>query len=622
MTSAGLVDNPHDAKCYNWHLKDPKEKPFVVFKFYYRSWNTLRDLQIVSRDDIQHLIPPSPSLVSLAGLSREAQFHLAEERFKEMGVADEPQYGLALEHVDEEDENEEEDEDEEEEEEEDNNIKDGDELSDEAGIEKYDDDFVFSSDIEDNNEHTASIHGSDADKEDNGQGLGKEVSAGEGEEEYESSGQLPTQGGNIKISENLSHAFPKVPDFPTDYAEATSDQLKPDPRPQTPYYISDGDELGDESTLINEQELPKEISPPKKVTIPYLDRPLPPPPPSHPVRKSSLRKMFFNKMLPDKKGSAPEMSQAQSSSARSSTSEVFLVPSVHVHVRSPTTPKVNIARIVQHSGVARLVETPPKDKRGSMDSLASSRSPSPGTAHSKSSTHEHHAPPSRTVPPTPTIEAYDETFTAEEDYPIGTAISPPSPYSQPKTQYPQGHFTTLPPPIIFNRYTTDPQKKSPRDAFQEIEKEQQAQRNFLSVSDPGTSRDETSYPTSVIDSYTNPVARSIRERRAAARNISLPIPAPPANLRIIVPIGEEDEEKIEQYSEVQYKPRAYVYENPRTAPEHRQPRRVSGVSDLKSPQGMEEAEADNFGSAGWWKRGSNVSMRRDGLHWIELADEL
>ena len=71
MPSGGLIDNPQDAKMYHWHLLDPRDKPFANFKFHYRSWKSLEDLQLVPEGHPHELIFPSPSILSLNGLSRK-----------------------------------------------------------------------------------------------------------------------------------------------------------------------------------------------------------------------------------------------------------------------------------------------------------------------------------------------------------------------------------------------------------------------------------------------------------------------------------------------------------------------------------------------------------------------
>ncbi|KAJ3530399.1 hypothetical protein NM208_g9347 [Fusarium decemcellulare] len=44
--SGGLLDSPEDACYYDWVLIDPKEFPFVSFRFHYRSWSNLRQLNL------------------------------------------------------------------------------------------------------------------------------------------------------------------------------------------------------------------------------------------------------------------------------------------------------------------------------------------------------------------------------------------------------------------------------------------------------------------------------------------------------------------------------------------------------------------------------------------------
>jgi len=81
MPSEALVDKPQDARFYDWHLKDPKDHPYAVFKFHYRSWESLESLQLIPSNHVRNLLPPSASLLSLAGLSREDQVRLQEEEF-------------------------------------------------------------------------------------------------------------------------------------------------------------------------------------------------------------------------------------------------------------------------------------------------------------------------------------------------------------------------------------------------------------------------------------------------------------------------------------------------------------------------------------------------------------
>jgi len=78
MPSSGLFDKPQDAKYYDWHLKDPKDKPFATFKFHYRSWDSLVSLHLIPSNFPRRMIPPSPSILSLNGLPHELQELLAE----------------------------------------------------------------------------------------------------------------------------------------------------------------------------------------------------------------------------------------------------------------------------------------------------------------------------------------------------------------------------------------------------------------------------------------------------------------------------------------------------------------------------------------------------------------
>jgi hypothetical protein len=67
LPSSGLVDTPQDAKYYDWHLMDPKDKPFATFKFHYRSWDSLASLQLIPTGHPRALLCPTPSLLSLNG---------------------------------------------------------------------------------------------------------------------------------------------------------------------------------------------------------------------------------------------------------------------------------------------------------------------------------------------------------------------------------------------------------------------------------------------------------------------------------------------------------------------------------------------------------------------------
>ncbi|KAK3403122.1 hypothetical protein B0T20DRAFT_17471 [Sordaria brevicollis] len=45
--SIGLMDQPQDAYHYCWHLIDRKDSPFATFRFHYRSWDSLEQLNLI-----------------------------------------------------------------------------------------------------------------------------------------------------------------------------------------------------------------------------------------------------------------------------------------------------------------------------------------------------------------------------------------------------------------------------------------------------------------------------------------------------------------------------------------------------------------------------------------------
>ncbi|KAM0500328.1 hypothetical protein ACHAP8_004859 [Fusarium lateritium] len=47
--SGGLLDSPDEARYYDWILIDPKESPFVTFRFHYRTWSNLYQLSLAPR---------------------------------------------------------------------------------------------------------------------------------------------------------------------------------------------------------------------------------------------------------------------------------------------------------------------------------------------------------------------------------------------------------------------------------------------------------------------------------------------------------------------------------------------------------------------------------------------
>lgn len=78
MPSSGLIDSPQDAKFYDWRLIDPKDTPLCVFRFHYRSWDSLESLQLIPPNYPRKLLPSSASILSTYGLSRDLQEKLRE----------------------------------------------------------------------------------------------------------------------------------------------------------------------------------------------------------------------------------------------------------------------------------------------------------------------------------------------------------------------------------------------------------------------------------------------------------------------------------------------------------------------------------------------------------------
>lgn len=54
--SSGLLERSR-YKYFDWLLEDPKDHPFVTFRFHYRSWDSLESLQLVPEDCDRELLP-------------------------------------------------------------------------------------------------------------------------------------------------------------------------------------------------------------------------------------------------------------------------------------------------------------------------------------------------------------------------------------------------------------------------------------------------------------------------------------------------------------------------------------------------------------------------------------
>lgn len=55
--SGGLIENPQDVTFFDFHLIDPKDSPFVTFRFHYRSWQNLLQLSLVPSEGLDSSEP-------------------------------------------------------------------------------------------------------------------------------------------------------------------------------------------------------------------------------------------------------------------------------------------------------------------------------------------------------------------------------------------------------------------------------------------------------------------------------------------------------------------------------------------------------------------------------------
>ncbi|KAL2263485.1 hypothetical protein VTK26DRAFT_6601 [Humicola hyalothermophila] len=72
--SIGLLDRPQDAHFYDWHLLDAKDSPFASFRFHYRSWKNLKQLNLIPATELEFLHKSSPkALKDVANLDRDQE---------------------------------------------------------------------------------------------------------------------------------------------------------------------------------------------------------------------------------------------------------------------------------------------------------------------------------------------------------------------------------------------------------------------------------------------------------------------------------------------------------------------------------------------------------------------
>ncbi|KAG9234000.1 hypothetical protein BJ875DRAFT_401985 [Amylocarpus encephaloides] len=83
LHSGGLLDDVHAAKFYDWLLVDSTHAPYAVFKFHYRSWDSLAAHNLIPENSERTLLPMSPSILQGCGHTIEQQEMLDQKHFDE-----------------------------------------------------------------------------------------------------------------------------------------------------------------------------------------------------------------------------------------------------------------------------------------------------------------------------------------------------------------------------------------------------------------------------------------------------------------------------------------------------------------------------------------------------------
>lgn len=71
--SSGDLDIPIEAHDFDWELIDPKDSPLAIFRFYHRTWSSLKSFCIVPSEKPQKLLTMSPSVGTLATYIQRAR---------------------------------------------------------------------------------------------------------------------------------------------------------------------------------------------------------------------------------------------------------------------------------------------------------------------------------------------------------------------------------------------------------------------------------------------------------------------------------------------------------------------------------------------------------------------
>ncbi|KAL2019621.1 hypothetical protein VTK56DRAFT_9436 [Thermocarpiscus australiensis] len=84
--SIGLLDEPQDACFYAFRLLDARDEPFASFKLHYRSWKSLKELNLIPATELEFLLVASPkalqditdaeagSMITHAGLDEQSSY--------------------------------------------------------------------------------------------------------------------------------------------------------------------------------------------------------------------------------------------------------------------------------------------------------------------------------------------------------------------------------------------------------------------------------------------------------------------------------------------------------------------------------------------------------------------
>ncbi|KAL0467083.1 hypothetical protein QR685DRAFT_75025 [Neurospora intermedia] len=76
--SIGLMDQPQHACFYHWHLIDARDSPFATFRFHYRSWDSLEQLNLIPQREFKFV-----RSISTNALSRSNTMEFTEDMLRQ-----------------------------------------------------------------------------------------------------------------------------------------------------------------------------------------------------------------------------------------------------------------------------------------------------------------------------------------------------------------------------------------------------------------------------------------------------------------------------------------------------------------------------------------------------------